>query len=227
MSAPTPSLYDVTISHLRAGPVRNAFRYRSFMWCFDLEHPPRLPGPLRLLGRYDPADHLDVVASLGPRAAQVDRVVVLTGLRMFGYVFNPISVYWCYDPGGRLVANVAEVHNTYGGRVAYELPVAEDDTETVEAEVIKRMYVSPFNPVDGAYRIRISPPGETITVSVDLLRPGAARFRAVMEGRHRPATLTNVLRSCARFPLGPIRVRALIQWQGIRLWLKGLEVQPR
>lgn len=226
MAATLPAIYDVTIGHSRRAPVRNAFRYRSAMWMFDLDRPPRLPGPLRHLARFDPDDHLDVVGPLQARGLQVDRVVVLTNLRTFGYVFNPISVYWCYDRSGRLVASVAEVHNTYGGRISYELPVGPDGEE-VSAQVRKQMYVSPFNPVDGSYRIRVSPPGPTISVAVDLDRPGSPPFRAGLAGRRRSASLSNVVRSCVRFPLGPIRVRALIQWQGIRLWLKGLEVQPR
>ncbi len=221
-----PALYEVTIGHVRRAPVKNAFRYRSFMWCFDAAHPPRLPGPLRLLGRYEAADHLDVVSPLRERGVDVARVVVLTNLRLLGYVFNPITVYWCYAPDGRLAASVAEVHNTYGGRVAYEM-FPTDESCRIDAEVSKRMYVSPFHPVDGSYRIRVSPPGDTVTVSVELDRPGSPPFRAAMAGRRRPATLLNVVLSCVRYPLGPVRVRALIQWQGIRLWLKGLEVQPR
>lgn len=226
MLAPLPALYDVTIGHTRRQPVRHSFRYRSSMWMFDLDRPPRLPGPFRHLARFDPTDHLDVAGPLRARGLDVHRVVVLTNLRTFGYVFNPISVYWCYDRYGRLSAGVAEVHNTYGGRVAYELP-AGPDGEEVSAQVSKQMYVSPFNPVDGSYRIRISPPGPTLSVAVDLDRPGTAPFRAGMAGRRRPATPMNVARSCIRFPLGPLRVRALVQWQGIRLWLRGLEVQPR
>lgn len=228
MTAALPALYEVTVGHVRREPLHSAFRYRSTMWMFDLDRPPRLPGPLRHLARFDPADHLEVTAPLKARGLDVARVVVLTNLRMFGYVFNPISVYWCYDRSGRIVAAVAEVHNTYGERVAYELPAGPDrDGEEVTAQVRKQMYVSPFHSLDGSYRIRVSPPGPTVSVAVDLSRPGHSPFRAGMTGRRRSPTSLNVLRSCVRYPLGPLRVRALIQWQGIRLWLKGLEVQSR
>lgn len=223
-----PAIYDVTVGHIRQEPTRHAFRHRSTMWMFDLDRPPRLAGPLRHLARFDPADHLDITGPLRARGLDVARVVVLTNLRMFGYVFNPISVYWCYDRSGRLVEAVAEVHNTYGERVAYELPANPDrDGEEVSAQVDKQMYVSPFHALDGSYRIRISPPGQEVSVAVDLDRPGHRPFRAAMTGRRRSANCLNVLRTCLRYPLGPLRVRALIQWQGIRLWLKGVEVQPR
>lgn len=212
-----PCLYDVSISHDRRVPVAHRFRHRSYMWLFDLDDPPHGIG-----ARYRSADHMDVRAELAAAGVAAARIVVLANLRVVGYVFNPISVYWCYDPAGRCTATVAEVHNTYGGRHAYVLPVDAED-----ARVTKAMYVSPFYPVDGSYRIRISEPAETVSVSVVLERPGGDSFRTAMTGRRRPATAANRLRALLRYPAAPLRGRALIQYQGLRLWRRGLEVQPR
>lgn len=218
-----PSLYEVRIGHSRRAPVENAFRYRSYMWLFDLDRPPRL-GPLRmLLGRFRGVDHVDVRAELRSAGIEAARIVVLTNLRSLGYVFNPISVYWCYGADGRLVAHVAEVHNTYGGRHAYVLP--GDGSQ--EHSVSKAMYVSPFYPVDGSYRISVSEPGPTLSVVVTLERPGDEPFRASLSGRRTPATMGHLLRQAVRYPMAPLRGRLLIQYQGLRLWRKGLEVQPR
>lgn len=227
----TPALYEVSIGHTRRAPVRNAFRYRSYMWLVDYEwitsgrRPPGLPGPLRHLARFDPADHLDIQAELAAAGLEAERIVTLTNARVMGYVFNPISVHWCYGSGGALVARVAEVHNTYGGRHAYVIGAHQHGNE--EVEMRKEMYVSPFYPVDGAYRIRITDPGPTLAVSVVLERPGDAPFRAGMTGRRRPAGPLDIARAVLAYPLAPLRARALIQWQGIRLWSKGVEVQPR
>ena len=225
----TPALYEVTIGHTRRGPVRNAFRYRSYMWLVDYDELVAgrrlLPGPLHHLARLDAGDHLDVRAELASAGIEADRIVTLTNARTLGYVFNPISVHWCYDAAGTLVAHVAEVHSTYGGRHAYVVPATEWSPE--EVEVRKEMYVSPFYPVDGSYRMRISPPGPTVSVSVVLERPGDEPFRAGMSGRRRRATVPTALGLALHRPVAPLWNRALIQWQGIRLWLKGLEVQPR
>ena len=225
----TPALYEVTIGHSRRGRVRNSFRYRSYMWLVNYDDlaggRPLMPGPLRHLARLDPGDHLDIRAELDRTGLRAARIVTLTNARTLGYVFNPISVHWCYDDAGVLVAHVAEVHNTYGGRHAYVVPASRRRPE--EVEVPKSMYVSPFYPVDGSYRMRISPPGPTLSVSVVLERPGAEPFRAGLAGRRRPATVPAVLALAVRRPVAPLWNRALIQWQGIRLWLKGLEVQPR
>ena len=218
----SPSLYRVSIGHRRQTPVSNSFRYSSYMWHFDLSSPPRLPVLLRSMARWRPADHLDVRSALAAEGVVAARVEVLTNLAVLGYSFNPISVYWAYDAGGTLLAQVAEVHNTYGGRHAYVLRA--DDEEHV---VNKAMYVSPFYPVDGSYRIRISEPSDRVSVSVILERPGGETFRASMAGRRVEATTAAVVRSFVRFPAAPLRGRALIQLQGLRLWRRGLEVQPR
>ncbi len=211
-----PRLYEVAIGHSRTAPVRNAFRYRSYMWLFDLDRPPR---------RFRAADHLDVRAELRRAGIEPHRIVVLTNTRVLGYVFNPISVYWCYDAAGGLMAHVAEVHNTYGDRLAYVMPV--DDDQVDGAVVTKAMYVSPFYPVDGHYRIRISEPEDHVSVSVTLERPGDRPFTAGLRGRRVEATVPNVLRALVRYPAAPLRGRVLIQYQGLRRWWKGLEVQPR
>lgn len=209
-----PRLYEVTIRHTRRSPVEHRFRYGSYMWCFDLDRPPR---------GFRPADHLDIRAELARAGIDAARIVALANTRVLGYVFNPLTVYWCYDPAGRLRARVAEVHNTYGGRHAYVMPVDGQP----EAVVPKEMYVSPFNPVDGAYRIRIGEPGETLSISVVLERPGDEPFRAALTGRRLETTLANRARAHIRYPAAPLRGRALIQLQGLRLWRRGLEVQPR
>jgi DUF1365 family protein len=215
-------LYEVSISHSRRAPLQHTFRHASYMWLFDLEHPPRLPWPLRPFARYRSEDHIDVRAQLENAGIDARRILVLTNLRVLGYVFNPISIYWCYDGAGGLIAHVAEVHNTYGGRHAYVLPAGAEP-----AVVSKSMYVSPFYPVDGEYRIRISRPDERLAVSVVLERPGDEPFRAALSGRRREPSYAALLRNLLRYPAAPLRGRVLIQLHGLRLWRKGLEVQTR
>ena len=224
MSHPgAPALYRATVRHARRTPVDHRFRYRTYYWLVDLDRPPQLPRGLRWLGRIEPSDHLDVRQLLADEGLTAARIVLLTGARALGYVFNPISVYWCYGADGALVAQVAEVHNTYGGRHAYLLrPDGQGRSHTD-----KEMYVSPFHPVDGSYSLRISPPGETVAVSVTLHRPSGQPFVAGLQGRREEFTLANLARAWVRCPWAPLRVTALIRWQGIRLWRRGLEVHAR
>ena len=227
MTLPTaPGVYRVRIGHTRTDPVRNVFRYGSYMWMWDLDDPPRLPWVLRPLAGFDRRDHVDVRGVLSSRSIEAARILVLSQARVFGYVFNPLSVYWCYGGDGRLVAQVAEVHNTYGGRHVYVIGGDELCPEGT-AEVTKAMYVSPFFPVDGSYRMHLGEPGPTLRVRVDLHRPGSRPFRAWLSGRREKSLVGGLLRNVARYPLGPLGVRVLIQWQGLRLWARGLEVHPR
>ncbi len=227
--------YDGVVVHARSAPLANRFRYQTRPWLVDLDDVPRLASGLRWLARFDAADHLgDPSATLRGNVeaflsdAGIDlaggRVLMLANARALGHVSNPISIHWCYGPDGTLAAVVAEVQNTYGDRHAYLLrpaPAATAVTEYVE----KQMYVSPFNPVDGIYRISVSDPGERIAVSVTLDRDGQPPFVATLQAtrRARRPLLADALGTAA----GSWRTTALIRWQGIRLFLRGLRIEPR
>ena len=145
---------------------------------------------------------------------------MLAHARVLGYVFNPLTVYWCHRPDGTLAAVVAEVHNTYRQRHAYLLP-------GVRAEVPKQFYVSPFYPVDGRYRMSLPEPDARLALSVRLDRPDGPSFAASVRGRAVPATTRALLGAAARHPWSTAAVSVRIRWQGVRLYLRGLPVIPR
>lgn len=227
-------LFDVGISHVRAAPVRHEVGHRSVMWFVDLDDLPRLPRGMRWLARFEARDHLgDPGRSLranldGYLAANgIDlrggRITMLANARSSGYVFNPLSLFWCHGPSGELRCVVAEVHNTYGQRHRYLLHV--DDAGRAETD--KQFYVSPFFPVDGYYRMSVPEPGDTLALTITLHRPDAPPFVASVRGVGRAATPAAVLASAARRPLHTWRARAAITRHGIALWRKGLPIQPR
>ncbi|MET7522467.1 DUF1365 domain-containing protein [Streptomyces sp. 900116325] len=230
-----PALYTCEVAHTRIRPVRHSLRQRTYLWLVDIDDLPRLPRPLRLLARFDPRDHfggraptlrtgLDAcLASHG--IGNVDgRVLMLTHARVFGHVFNPLTLYWCHDRAGRPVCVVAEVHNTYGGRHCYVLRPDADG----RADVAKEFYVSPFFDVEGSYRMRLPLPGERLDLTVQLRHDDGSRpFTATVRGRHRPAGMRGLLRAALRHPWSTAAVSAGIRRHGIRLYLKGLPVRPR
>ena len=227
-------VYDCTVRHVRRDPIRNEFTYRSVMWLVDLDEPPRLPGALRLLAEFRAADHAgDPAASLRRNVDDYlagegielhgGRILMLTQPRAFGHVFNPLTVYWCHGASGGLACVVAEVHNTYGGRHRYLLrPDANGRAETA-----KELYVSPFYPVDGQYRMSLPEPGERLDLTIRYDPPAAAPFVAVLHGRGTPATPAAVLRHALCQPSPTLLTAARIRWQGIRLYLHGLPITPR
>ncbi|MBW0019757.1 MAG: DUF1365 family protein [Mycobacterium sp.] len=260
----TPAIYRTTISHSRRTPVQHSFEYRSYSWYVDVDELPRLPRWLRLFARFDADDHF-----AGPRHASLrerlsaffaerglavpdGRITALLQARVLGYVFNPLSVFWCHDREGAVRHVVAEVHNTYGERHAYLLPPADQPVATA-----KQFYVSPFFAVDGYYLVRAPRPDNEVHVTValhlghdggDPLRPATPRLRsprgrrdggdplrrpafpefiATLHGSRRPATPAQVAIMQIVSPLAPLVVSTRIRMQGIKLWLRRVPVVPR
>lgn len=228
------AIYRTAISHVRRTPLKNAFTYRSYSWFVDVDHLPRLPFMLRPLAVFRSGDHLgdpgssirsNVERFLRTQGMEPDggAIHMLTSARVFGYVFNPLTLFWCYRTSGELECVVAEVHNTYGERHCYLL-----QTDAAgRASVPKAFYVSPFNDVDGQYRMKLPEPGEKLGVSIVLEREGHRPFVASMDGTRRPATVRNILAAAVAVPAAPLLVSALIRVQGITLWARRLPVVAR
>jgi DUF1365 family protein len=235
--APGAALYDCRISHTRLAPFRHSFTYRTYLWLVDLDHLPPDTRGLRLLAgfhgrdhlgdpRYQIRDNLDRFLATHGIDLAGGRVLMLAHARVLGYVFNPLTVYWCHQADGALACVVAEVHNTYRQRHAYVL-VTDDHGR---AQTAKQFYVSPFYPVDGGYRMTLpepGPPGAPLALSMTLTRPEGSSFVATVHGTGRPATARALLGAAARHPWSTAAVSARIRWQGIRLYLRGLPVIPR
>jgi DUF1365 family protein len=230
-----PRIVRTRIHHVRRRPIRHEFSYRSYSWLVDLDELPRLPRPLRPFAQFRSADHLgipqrglrdNIDAYLVEHGITLHRgrVLMLTNARVLGFVFNPLTLYWCHDHIGALVCVVAEVHNTYGGRHRYLLCSDPDGNATVA----KEFYVSPFNAVTGDYQLHVPEPDRWLDVAITLRNPaGATVFAATMAGPVSVADTTTMLRAVVAVPVAPLLVALRIRWQGIRLWARGLPLVPR
>lgn len=230
----TAGLYPCEITHVRAHPVRRAFRYRSYLWLVDLDDLPRMPAALRPFARFRSRDHLgdpassirgNVDAYLARQGISLagGRVLMLGHAAALGYVFNPLAVFWCHHADGSLAAVIAEVHNTYGQRHAYLLH--PDGRGRAEAD--KDFYVSPFLPVAGRYRLHLPEPAATLRLSVTLHIGGRNVLAASVTGNRRSYTPRRLLGCVLRHPWVTAQVTALIRWQGIRLAGRRLPITPR
>jgi len=229
-----PALYDAEVVHSRMERIRRTFTHRIYLWLVDLDALPDLPRWLRPFGRFEAADHLgapdrsireNLDSWLASRGVDLQdgRVVMLTNARSLGYVFNPITLYWCSRPDGRPECVVAEVHNTYGERHCYLL---RPDTAGA-AETAKEFYVSPFLASGGAYQMHVSRPGRHLAVTIALRQHGQTVFAVRLSGTRNPATRLRFVRTFLRHPFGSYRISALIRLHGIRLWLARIPVLPR
>ena len=193
---PLPALVVGQVTHRRPGPVRHAFRHRVYQWLVDLDCLPRQPWHLRAFAHFSSTDHLgdprlpikrnmeNYLALGGIGLGDRGRVLMLASARVLGHVFDPLSVFWCYDSDGVLVCVVAEVHNTYGERHAYLLHPDEAGT----AVTAKGFYVSPFFDVTGTYELRFTLRPDLVATTVTLRRDDAVAFTATFRGRPEPAT---------------------------------------
>ncbi|HTV02506.1 MAG TPA: DUF1365 domain-containing protein [Luteitalea sp.] len=242
MSATAPSehaLYVGQVWHRRATP-QHAFRYRTYLHAFDLDALDTLPASSRLVrynrrgivGLHD-ADHFDgrplrqgvehAVVSRG-HVWPGGRVVLLTHCRVLGYVFNPVSFFYCHDGDGQLALVVAEVNNTYGERHVYVLPVPEGHGVTCEK---KAFHVSPFFGLDGTYRFTLEPPDAHCRVGIALTVARQPVFSAHLDLTRTPLTDAALLGVLARYPLVTAQVIAAIHFEALRLWWKGVRFRDK
>lgn len=236
------SLYEGSVRHTRLAPFHHTFSYRVFYGLFDIDRLDELDSTLRWfsVGRFNlvsfdpgvhgPADGSDlrtwVESTLRTAGVDLDggKIYLLAFPRILGYVFNPISVWYCYDSGGRLAALIHEVRNTFGDRHSYVVPVADGD---MRHRFGKRLHVSPFNPMDQDYQFTVSAPGERLSISIDQ-HDGAGRLlRAGMALTRVPFSDRNVWRLFWTHPLLTLKVITAIHWQAVKLKLKGARFHPR
>ncbi|NJD34806.1 MAG: DUF1365 domain-containing protein [Betaproteobacteria bacterium] len=162
-----------------------------------------------------------LLATEGISAADGE-VVLQTFPRMFGFVFNPVSFWFCHDRSGALRAVLAEVRNTFGDRHNYliahadQRPITAADTLTAR----KIFHVSPFFPVAGEYRFRFDLSDQRRRVELDYWLDGERVLATALEGRPQPLAATPLRNALLRQPLLTLAVVWRIHWQAVQLWWK-------
>jgi uncharacterized protein len=242
------ALYRGQVRHERLTPRRHSFKNGVHLVYLDLEELPRLfrgrwfwsCEQLNLIS-FRRADYLGepkqplreavldrVQAELGRRPS--GHIGLLTQLRTLGYVFNPVSFYFCHDEQGDLDAIVAEITNTpWGERHAYVLDAGGADSRTAHGgksaehfsfRFDKDFHVSPFFDIDQVYEWRFTQPGEHLEVSMTNIEHGQAVFHAGLSCERLPISGWNLAALLLRYPLQPLRLHVAIYWQAARLYLK-------
>ena len=148
--------------------------------------------------------------------------------RLLGFVFNPISVYFCHDETGNLVACIYEVRNTFGQRHTYvaKVEAGELSDAGLRQTRTKLFHVSPFVGMEGVYEFRVLPPGDKVRVRILETENGEPLLSATIIGTQKPLNTGTVLTECIRAPLMTLKVVAGIHYEALKLWLKGARYQP-
>lgn len=238
------ALYVGPVTHQRVKPKRHALGYRVFMLLLDLDEAPVLLSELKLLRdgafglmSFRAKDHGDTTTAdlktyvrtqLTAAGVLADGPIRLLCMpRILGYGFNPISVYFCHAADGSLAALLYEVRNTFGQRHSYLVATPDGDSGHVRQMAPKRFYVSPFMDMDMTYVFDVSPPGEAVTIKIQVNDPSGPVLTAGFHGERRPLTDTQLLRVWLTHPLLTLKVMFGIHWEAVKIVLKGFRFHTR
>jgi uncharacterized protein len=237
----TPSfrscLYRGTVMHARLHPFVHRYRYKVLSWLFDIDELPDLGqtkpfayNQKALISFYD-KDH-------GPRdgtplrpwieslyrehdlAGQPERIMLLCWPRILGHVFNPLSVYFCYQQEN-LSAVFYEVKNTFGEQHIYAFEIEKKSEAIIEHKAKKNFYVSPLIPMQADYHFRLRSPAEELWLTIAESVDNKPQLFAEWLGRQEPLTPSAMWRALIHFPLLSIKILFSIHWQALQMWVKG------
>jgi DUF1365 family protein len=241
-------IYEGQVRHRRFTPRSHHFSYRLYLLYLDLAELPALFDRYWFWSARRPniawfrrRDHMgDPTVSLDTTIRQAIQnatgfqpqgpIRLLTHLRYFGYGFNPVSFYYCYDREDKqLQTIVAEVNNTpWGEQHYYVLPASEHTGHSRHKRYHrqKEFHVSPFMPMDIDYDWRFSLPGQRLAVHMENHRAGSKIFDATLQLKHSPITSANLARVLLQYPFITGKVIGAIYWQALKLLIKKVPFYP-
>ena len=238
------ALYIGPVVHERIRPKFHRLRYSVFSLLLDLNELEKLDASFTLFGynrksalAFFDQDHGPasgeplrpwVEHQLSKASIKIDGgpIRLLCYPRIFGYVFNPLSVYFVYRKTGELSAILYEVCNTFKERHTYIIPVMNPSSPVIKQQCAKKLYVSPFIDMDAQYDFRILPPGKTLSVTIQQADKDGPLLTATFKGTRKAMTQATLCRALFAIPLMTIKIFVGIHWEAVWLYLKGVPVFP-
>jgi DUF1365 family protein len=228
------------VTHHRFAPKVHHFQHDIFMFYLDLDEVDLVAGKISLFSHnrwnlysFRDADHepagqnplkeriIFFLRKNGIDVGPSGRVMLLTLPRVCGYIFNPISIYYCFDAKGLPICSVVEVGNTFREMKLYLLGREEFGAgETFSKLVPKHFYVSPFSSLDLSFDFRLRVPGDRLDIRIDDRDGGEKVLTSTLAGTRAALSNRNLAWFTAKYPLVTLKVIVLIHWHALRLWLK-------
>jgi len=242
-------LYECHVMHARFSPRRHAFRYRIFLFALDLDELGELDRRLSLFSHeghapysFRDADFLPTNEPAGaPLKARVEallhrhgvdlaggRVLLITLPRVAGFLFNPVSFYFCFDRTGQPIAAIPEVTNTFREMKPFFLgPETRDAAGRFHLRLPKHFYVSPFSDVDVAFDFLLPVPGTEMAIQIDDYIGEERTLTSRLTGSAKPLTDARLAWYTVLYPLITLRILLMIHWHALRLFLKSVPWFPK
>ena len=234
-------IYNGEVIHKRFKPKFHYFKYKVFSLFIDLNELNKLNESIfffsynkfNLISFYD-KDHgyrdgsslknwvLKNLKNSGINYEEIN-VKLLCYPRIFGYVFNPLSVYFVYDKKKTLIAILYEVKNTFGEQHTYVFKI-NSYNNIIKNNCIKKFFVSPFMDLKSEYFFKILIPGNKLSVVIDQMDSSGKLLFASQSGERSSLTSKNLLFSYIRNPLMTFKIISAIHFEALRLWLKGIKL---
>jgi len=234
------SIYTGTVMHKRFKPKVHAFNYKVFSLLIDLSELDMLDKSLKLFS-YNKFNIISFYSKdHGPRDGSSLKKWVLGNLqknnieikdiqikllcypRIFGYVFNPLSVFYVYNKNSDLISILYEVKNTFGEQHTYVFKTKKNEN-LIQHVCKKRFYVSPFIEMNCVYFFRLLKPGNKISVIIELQDPESKILYASQEGIKNELNNKTLIKSYLKHPLMTFKIILAIHFEAFKLWTKGIK----
>jgi DUF1365 family protein len=154
---------------------------------------------------------------------ELEKVYILTNLRNFGYIFSPVSFYYCFDRAGKFRAMFSEVNNTFGDQKMYYCKIDNPEAELFLDVQRKNYYISPFISYDNDLRWQFKIPGEKIMMAIDSIKNDRVELKTLVTGNRKELNNTSLLWALLRYPMVTLMIIALVHYQALRLFIKKIK----
>ena len=236
-------IYKGFVTHRRFKPLRHYFSYKTFSILFDLTELEDLHKKIGIFsfnrfnifsfynkdhGSRDGNDLTEWVKINLKKYNlnfNVSKIKLLCFPRVFGYVFNPLSIFYCYD-GDVLKAILYEVKNTFNEQHTYVFSV-NNSSKIITQQCNKKFYVSPFIEMDTFYNFRLTEPDENIRILIKQTDKEGKILVACQVGRRQAMSLKQLFINFFTHPMMTFKIMISIHYEALRLWRKGAMFQKR
>jgi len=236
-------IYNGKVIHRRFKPKEHYFKYNVFSLLIDIDELEIIKNKIKIFSynKFNIISFFD--KDHGPRDGTSVKEWVIKNLkdigienhkiqikllcypRIFGYVFNPLSVFFIYDENSRLISILYEVKNTFGEQHTYVFKT--DDEKIIINDCTKKFHVSPFIEMECHYYFRVLKPSDKISVIIDQKDKDGKLLYASQDGKAAELNEKNLLTSYISHPLMTFKIIAAIHYEALKLWLKGIKIIKR